>query len=406
MLAMESHGPDKPHGTSNGPQQARTTDHINAASSTSLDRRAVPLPSPTFGISREMPSNGVVNGSNGASHHSRRLRPGIFAPIPTFFLPGSEDLDLPSLAAHVVRAALAGVGPLVSGSMGEAHHLSHTERVQVIKTTRHALDEAGLSDVPIIAGAGGGSTRETLELCNEAASAGADAVIVITSGYYAGVLAGNKLALKAFFTEVSEKSPLPVMVYNYPGASGGIDIDSDTIVELASECPNLCGVKLTCGNVGKLTRICATVSESSFTTHHPRKNPNCPFLVLGGFIDFLVPSVFTNGHGAITGLANVAPNAIARLFQVAAAAVSNPSLLPEAQRLQGIIANADFTIAKTGISGTKFLLDKLYGYGGLPRKPLPPIDADAAAALWAHPHTAALVALERELAGKGSLGPF
>ncbi len=98
--------------------------------------------------------------------------------------------------------------------MGEAHHLSHTERVQVIKTTRHALDEAGLSDVPIIAGSGGGSTRETLELCNEAASAGADAVIVITSGYYAGVLAGNKRALKAFFTEVSEKSPLPVMVYN------------------------------------------------------------------------------------------------------------------------------------------------------------------------------------------------
>lgn len=86
--------------------------------------------------------------------------------------------------------------------------------------------------------------------------------------------------------------------------------------------------------------------------------------------------------------------------------MSNPSLLPEAQRLQGIIANADFTIAKTGISGTKFLLDKLYGYGGLPRKPLPPIDADAAAALWAHPHTAALVALERELSGKGSLGSF
>jgi len=157
-----------------------------------------------------------------------------------------------------------------------------------------------------------------------------------------------------------------------------------------------------CGNVGKLTRICATVSDASFVAHHPRKNPNCPFLVLGGFIDFLVPSAFANGHGAITGLANVAPNAIVRLFQVTAAAVSNPSHLPEAQRLQGIIANADFTIAKAGISGTKFLLNKLYGYGGLPRKPLPPIDADAAEALWAHPHTVALVALEHKLTGKGS----
>ena len=92
-----------------------------------------------------------------------------------------------------------------------------------------------------------------------------------------------------------------------------------------------------------------------------------------------------------------------RLFQITAAATSNPSLLPEAQRLQGIIANADFTIAKAGIAGTKFLLDKLYGYGGLPRKPLPPIDADAAEALWAHPHTVALVALEREVAGKTSI---
>ena len=39
----------------------------------------------------------------------------------------------------------------------------------------------------------------------------------------------------------------------------------------------------------------------------PRKNPQAQFLVLGGFADFIVPSAFVNGHGAITGLANVAP---------------------------------------------------------------------------------------------------
>lgn len=59
--------------------------------------------------------------------------------------------------------------------------------------------------------------------------------------------------------------------------------------------------------MGKLTRICATVSEASFKTNYPRKNENAPFLVLGGFIDFLIPSAFVNGHGAITGLGNVAP---------------------------------------------------------------------------------------------------
>lgn len=75
-------------------------------------------------------------------------------------------------------------------------------------------------------------------------------------------------------------------------------------------------------------------------------------------------------------------------------------MLPEAQRLQGIVARADFTIAKTSIAGTKSLLEKLYGYGGSPRKPLPPISSSAAQAIWEHPHTQAIVKLERELSGK------
>lgn len=64
---------------------------------------------------------------------------------------------------------------------------------------------------------------------------------------------------------------------------------------------------ISCGNVGKLTRIAATVSDPSFATLYPRKNPDAPFLVFGGFTDFIVPGVFANGHGAITGLGNVAP---------------------------------------------------------------------------------------------------
>ena len=80
--------------------------------------------------------------------------------------------------------------------------------------------------------------------------------------------------------------------------------------------------------------------------------------------------------------------------------MADPSLLPEAQRLQGIVARADFTIAKASISGTKALLEKLYGYGGTTRRPLPPIAPEVAASLWAHPHTEELVRMERELSGK------
>ena len=77
-------------------------------------------------------------------------------------------------------------------------------------------------------------------------------------------------------------------------------------------------------------------------------------------------------------------------------------MLPEAQRVQGTVARGDFTIAKASIAGTKYLLQKLYGYGGLPRKPLLPIEPDAAEALWTHPHTQELIRLERELTGKVS----
>ncbi|KAF7304817.1 Dihydrodipicolinate synthetase [Mycena kentingensis (nom. inval.)] len=316
------------------------------------------------------------------------LVPGIWAPIPTFFLPGSEDLDLPTFEAHVLRVASAGVGPVVCGSMGEAVHLSSQERIALTRAARRVLDAADIQ-LPLIVGTGAASTRATLELTNDAAAAGADYAIVIPSGYYAGAL--TAAALKAFFVKVSAKSPIPVFIYNYPGASGGLDMDSDLISELAAECPNLVGVKLTCGNVGKLTRIADSVSSFS------RKNP---FLVLGGFIDFVVPSAFANAHGAITGLANFAPHAIRKLFDLSEIAKDDLALLSEAQALQGIVARADYTIAKTSIAGTKFLLEKMYGYGGLTRRPLPPISAAAGEALWSHPHTQALVAVERQLSGK------
>ncbi|TEB36390.1 dihydrodipicolinate synthetase [Coprinellus micaceus] len=341
--------------------------------------------------------NGVVNG-----HHvpSRPLKAGIYAPIPTFFLKESEDLDISSFEGHVARVAAAGVYPLIAGTMGEAHHLSHSERTTLIRAARRVLDNAGLAHFPLIAGTGAGSTRETIEVTKEAAEAGADYAIVICSGYFAGVLASNRHALKDFWSEVAEKSPIPVMIYNYPGASGGIDLDSDLVTDLAISSPNLCGVKLTCGNVGKLTRLAEFISSDSFVANYPRKNSDAPFLILGGFADFLLPSAFVEGHGAITGLANLIPNTLIKLYELSEAARKDISLLPAAQNLQGLVARADYTIAKAGISGTKYLLQKLYGYGGDCRKPLPAIDPTAGDALWEHPHTQAVVSIERELTGK------
>src|SRR6266404_7084965 len=97
-----------------------------------------------------------------------------------------ENTDLQTLGAHVVRLARAGVRPLVAGTMGEGIHLAHGERASLVLAVRNALDAEGFFDVPIIVGTGGGSTRETVVLCKEVAVSGADAVIVITPGYFSG----------------------------------------------------------------------------------------------------------------------------------------------------------------------------------------------------------------------------
>ena len=122
--------------------------------------------------------------------------------------------DIQALEAHVVRLARAGVYPLLAGTMGEGLHLAHGERARIIQSARKALDAEGFLHIPLIAGAGGGSTRETVALCEEVAAAGADAAIVITPGYFAGVLANHRRALKEFFVEVADGSPVPVLIYN------------------------------------------------------------------------------------------------------------------------------------------------------------------------------------------------
>jgi 4-hydroxy-2-oxoglutarate aldolase len=113
-----------------------------------------------------------------------------------------------------VRLARAGVRPLLAGTTGEGIHLVHGERAILVRAVRDVLDAEGFFDFPIIVGTGGGNTQETVILCEEVVAAGADAVIVITPGYFAGVLANHRRALKAFYVEVAEKSALPVLIYN------------------------------------------------------------------------------------------------------------------------------------------------------------------------------------------------
>ena len=96
-------------------------------------------------------------------------------------------------------------------------------------------------------------------------------------------------------------------MYNFPSLTGGIDLDSDLIVDVVKASPNVCGVKLTCANLGKLTRITAQVNSREFQDQYPRKYKELEFAAIDGFVDFLLPSVSVGAAGAVSGLPNIAP---------------------------------------------------------------------------------------------------
>lgn len=292
------------------------------------------------------------------SHTHRSLMPGVYVPTVTFFKECSEDLDLDVIAKHAVRLAKAGVAGLTTqGSNGEAVHLSHEERKLVTRTTRTALDDAGYHSLPVIVGCGSQSTRETIELCREALASGGDYALVLPPSYYKPMYRSD--ALIEFFQDVAEASPVPILIYNYPGAVAGIDMDSDVITQLAKH-PNIVGCKLTCGNTGKLGRIAAAVDAAT-----PSDNGS-GFMCMGGSADFTLQTIVVGGSGVICGLGNVTPKACVQVIELYAA-----GKLAEAKKLQAVVARGDWAAISGGIVGTKSALNTYYGYGGIARKPLP-----------------------------------
>jgi dihydrodipicolinate synthase/N-acetylneuraminate lyase len=83
----------------------------------------------------------------------------------------------------------------------------------LIQTLRLALDDIGLYRTPIVAGVGANSTRESIQLAQDAAAAGANFVLVVPPGYYAGILRANPIAVREFFGDVASGSPVPVFVF-------------------------------------------------------------------------------------------------------------------------------------------------------------------------------------------------
>src|ERR671927_1682559 len=136
--------------------------------------------------------------------------------LPALITPFTEDgsaIDGDALRALVDRLIGAGVGGLVpGGSTGEFTTLSHAERRELVEVT---VDAAG-GRVPVVAGTGALSTRETVELSVHAEQAGAAAVMIVPPFYDAP----SRRELRAHYTAVADAIGIPIMYYNLPSATG------------------------------------------------------------------------------------------------------------------------------------------------------------------------------------------
>ena len=301
-----------------------------------------------------------TNGRNGISYHVRRLSPGVYVPTVAFF-DDKEEVDITATEKHAARLTKSGIAGIVThGSNGEAVHLEREERIVINKATRRALDFVGRHDMPIIVGCGAQSTRQTIRLCRDAGESGGDYALVLPPSYYGSLL--NSDLLLSHFRAVADASPIPLLIYNFPAAAGGLDISSDQIISLSKH-PNIVGVKLTCGNTGKLCRVAAGVKGD--------------FLTTGGSADFILQTLIAGGDGVIAGLANIAPKACVKIVEL-----YRKGDLAQAQKLQSIVARGDWVAIKGGFVAVKSALRLYEGYGGSPRRPCTAPDKAGLAVLY------------------------
>src|SRR5579862_8102999 len=158
---------------------------------------------------------------------------GILPPITTPFYP-QGNVYFKKLEQNVERYSKTPVaGIVVLGSTGEAILLSDLERRDVLQAAR----ETAAANKVLIAGTGVESADGTLQLTEYAAKLGYDVAMVRTPHYYKKqMLPANLLA---FYRTVADRSPIPVIVYSFPQATG-YDIPAEVMIELA-EHPNLIG---------------------------------------------------------------------------------------------------------------------------------------------------------------------
>jgi 4-hydroxy-2-oxoglutarate aldolase len=271
---------------------------------------------------------------------------GAFAPIPTPF-DADEAIAYGKLKENLDKWAASKLdGLVVCGSNGEFPLLDESEKVELFRYCRENFP-AGRA---IIAGTGCESLQATLRLTKKAADVGCEASLVLTPWYYKGGM--NNDVLKAFFNELADKSPIPVILYNMP-RNTGVEMNSALISDLSKH-QNIIGIKESSGNI---VQIAETIKHSSKE-----------FAVFAGSASFLYATMILGGAGATMALANVLPNQCAELISL-----SEKGEHQKAQELQLSLLDINAAVtSKFGIAGMKAACELMGYYGGPLRKPLRP----------------------------------
>ncbi|MFM2030267.1 MAG: hypothetical protein RL517_1460, partial [Pseudomonadota bacterium] len=172
----------------------------------------------------------------------------IAGSMPAIVTPMLVDggLDLPALRDlldwHVAEGS---DGIVIVGTSGESPTVSVEEHCELIKTTVDHI--AGR--IPVIAGTGGNSTTEAIELTQFAKSVGADASLQVVPYYNKPTQEG----MYAHFKKIAEAVDLPVILYNVPGRTVA-DLAGETVVRLASV-PGIIGIKDATGSIERGTLL-------------------------------------------------------------------------------------------------------------------------------------------------------
>ena len=189
-----------------------------------------------------------------------------------------------------IAGGIDGLVPV--GTTGESPTLDYKEHERVVEFCLETVSRR----VKVIAGTGGNSTAEAIELTRHALAAGADATLQVTPYYNKP----NSLGLVRHFSAVADLG-LPVVLYNVPGRTGK-EIPIDVVVELSKH-PKVVGIKEAGGSVDRVSQIVT----------------RCALEVLSGDDSLTLPMMSVGAVGVISVVSNVAPRTVADLVHHALA---------------------------------------------------------------------------------------